>query len=145
MARVLVPEAVGDKQLDGSTEKFAAVVAEQALGLGVYEDDVATAVDDDHSVGGAFEQGTETVVGTPALGHVAGDAGRPDRAPLPVPDRGDRHGHVDAGAVFADADGLVMQHRVAPRRTASSISVSSRRRSGGTTSSMVSPTTSSAR
>ena len=117
---VAVTKPLGNQHLDIPAQQFRSRVAEQALGLGVDEHDLAVAVclDDHHRVGSGLEQAAEPrlrrlmcLLGDPP----SGDVGQQHReAPhLPVIDVGDvGHLHM-AGLAVAVDDRPIEQLRLA--------------------------------
>jgi hypothetical protein len=61
-----VPRAgvIGHQRFDGLAEQFFAREAEQLFGYGVQSEDASVAVGLDDGVGGGFEEGAETPIGT---------------------------------------------------------------------------------
>src|SRR5262249_42688973 len=68
MARVPVPEALPDQELDRLPNELRARVAEQLLGLGIDEEDPPVRIDDHHRIGGSLEEPSKLVLGLRLVG-----------------------------------------------------------------------------
>jgi len=55
--------------IDGSIEQFLAPIAEQALGLGVDQHDLAAGVGHDHAARASFDRETDDLLGSQTIGH----------------------------------------------------------------------------
>ena len=93
------PEGVGQEDFDGLAEEFVAGVAEEGFGTFIDEDHVAVLIDDDHGVGGGFEEFSESFLEFFAVGDIF------DQAIVAVDFAGGLA--MDDGGVANPADGAV--------------------------------------
>lgn len=79
MRQVYCAGPFGNEDLDGLTEQFIALIAEQPLDLGVGERDGAVGDDADDGIGGGLEQAAKLCLGADAVTGIShcGDHQRP--------------------------------------------------------------------
>ena len=100
----LLSEASNQKlQLDRLPDHFLARVTEDVLGLGIDQHDAALAPDDDHGIGGRFQQGAETLLGALLFGDVAADGGGADQLTAGGVDGRDGQRDVEVSPVLGHA------------------------------------------
>ena len=84
VAGVPAAETLGDQHLDRPAEQLAPRIPEQPLGLGVHQDDLALAIDDDHGVRCGLQQPAELRLHPLAIGDVTDGGGGDEDALLRV-------------------------------------------------------------